>query len=97
MSNAHAHSPHLPAGRDTARDRMIADAYACGDSLRVIGSALGISHERVRQLLVRQGIALRPRYCPHNRARFASIADDKHTPVAPAHKREDVIGPDSSK
>lgn len=42
--------------RDKARDEAIAAAFLGGETMTAIGQHYGISRERVRQLLVRQGV-----------------------------------------
>lgn len=46
--------PHL-----APRDRAFARQYQAGESLREIASQHGVCLERVRQVLVRDGVALR--------------------------------------
>jgi DNA-directed RNA polymerase sigma subunit (sigma70/sigma32) len=43
------------------RDAAIIARYIQGESLRQVGYAFGVSHERVRQILEREGVALRTR------------------------------------
>ena len=43
-----------------SRDRLIVESYRSGHSLRQIGKEVGLSHERVRQVLMDAGISRRP-------------------------------------
>jgi hypothetical protein len=43
------------------RDRKIAEAYSGGRTLRELAADFDISHERVRQILEREGVKLRSR------------------------------------
>lgn len=48
-------------GQHRLRDAAIMQAYLRGAALRTIANGFGLSHERVRQVLRREGVKLRPR------------------------------------
>lgn len=56
----------------TERDAAIIARYIGGLSLRQVGKDFGVSHERVRQILEREGIALRTRADAVRRRRGAN-------------------------
>lgn len=47
--------------RDYGREADMAQAYKAGETLSGIGGRYGVSRERVRQILARSGLTLRPR------------------------------------
>lgn len=54
-----------------ARNRAIAEAYLAGAHLREVGEQFGISHERVRSILISLGVPLRPVSAPRREAIIA--------------------------
>lgn len=61
MTTLDAHPQIAKRGRHRHRDTAIIEEYLAGQSLRTIGASHGLSHERIRMVLRREGIALRPR------------------------------------
>ena len=48
-------------GQHRLRDAAIMQAYLRGAALRSVAEGFGLSHERIRQVLRREGVKLRPR------------------------------------
>jgi hypothetical protein len=70
-----------------ARNRAIAEAYLAGAHLREVGEQFGISHERVRSILISLGVSLRPVGAPRREAIIAKTKAEFRPAPVPEHSK----------